>query len=91
MKSLILHFLLLILEVAFNLAPDAIYKYSRFFEVLLEKNFELVLDKGTGMSCFSNILYYYHSRLSLLHKNKSAKGICLSPLTLVILKQFLYY
>lgn len=36
---------LLVLKVLFNLALNAIYKYSRFFKILLENGFEFILSK----------------------------------------------
>lgn len=48
MKDLILHFFLLILEVLFNLAPDAVYKRNQFSKALSKKNLEFVPSEGVG-------------------------------------------
>lgn len=52
MKSSILHFFLLIVEVLFNSALDVIYKRNRFSEALLKKNLEFFLSKGVNLVLF---------------------------------------
>lgn len=42
MSCLILHFFYLILGVFFNLAPDVVYKDSRFSKVFTQKGIKLV-------------------------------------------------
>lgn len=44
-KSLILYFFLLVLEVFFNFTLDAIQKYSKFANVLLKNNLKFILYK----------------------------------------------
>lgn len=52
MKNSILYFFLLILKVFSNPILNIIYKYGRFFKVLLEKNFKLVLNKKVNLVLF---------------------------------------
>lgn len=44
MRSLILHFFLLILRVLFNFALDAIYKCGEYSKTLLKKKLKFVLN-----------------------------------------------
>lgn len=49
MGNSILYFLLLKLEIPLNLCLDVGHKWGRFFEILLEKDFEFVLRRGDGI------------------------------------------
>lgn len=51
-KKSSLIFFLLILKVLFNFILDAIYKYSRFLETLLEKSLKLILNKRNSFILF---------------------------------------
>ena len=53
MRSLVLYFFLLVLEVLFNLTPDTIYKCSRFSKTLLEKSLKFVLCEKGGLRLFN--------------------------------------
>lgn len=44
MRNLVLYFFLLVLGIVFNLTPNAIYKYGRFFKAFPEKSLKLVLS-----------------------------------------------
>lgn len=59
MKSSILDFFLLILEILLNFSSDACYKYNKFFETLLKKVINLFQVKKRVLSCFTKVLYYY--------------------------------
>lgn len=56
MRSPILYFFLVILEVLFNMAPDAVYKCGQFLKVLLKKSFEFFTEDGVNpvlfLKCF---------------------------------------
>lgn len=56
MRSLILHFFLLVLGVSFNLVPDTVYECSRFSKILSEKGFKFVSGNVVGLVSF---LYYF--------------------------------
>lgn len=65
MRSSILHFFLLILKILFNLATNAVYKYSRFSKTLLKKNLEFFLRKKVDLIlfflCFILLLFKINS------------------------------
>lgn len=48
MGSSILYFLLLVLGISLNFGLDICYKQDRFIKILLEKGFEVVLNKKGG-------------------------------------------
>lgn len=52
-KSQILDFLLLMLRILLDFNLDASYKDSRFSEILLEKSFKFVLNRGDGIVTFN--------------------------------------
>lgn len=49
MKSPVLYFFLLVLQVFFYFSPDIINEYGRFSKILLKKNLELVLCKEKNL------------------------------------------
>ena len=56
MRSTILYFFLLILEVIFNPTPDNVHKSLRISEILLEECFELDARQRTFGSLVSQIM-----------------------------------
>lgn len=48
MKSPVLCFFLLVLQVLFNSTPDIVYKRNKFSKFLLKKDFKFVLDEKNG-------------------------------------------
>lgn len=53
MESLILNFLLLVLRISLDFNPNTSYKGAGFFEFLLEKDLEFVLNKRNNIIVFN--------------------------------------
>lgn len=52
-KSLILYFLLLLLEISLNLGLDTGHKQNKFFEILLKKSLKFILNKKNSIVVFN--------------------------------------
>lgn len=73
MKIAILYFLLLILEIALNLSPNAGYKQGIFFKTLLEKDLELILNETGSAIMFDLSLVLLFAEIDLVTKKQSCK------------------
>lgn len=72
MKSLILYFFQLVLEIPLNLDLNANYKRGRFFKTLLEKGFKFILSKSKAVA-FDLSLVLLLGKIDLVTKEQSRK------------------
>lgn len=54
MKSWVLNFFLLILEILLNLSLNTSHKGNRFFKILLEKSLKFILNRRDGTVIFNS-------------------------------------
>lgn len=52
MKSLVLNFFLLVLEISLNLTLDTSHKHGRFFKTLLKKSFKFISSRRSNIVIF---------------------------------------
>lgn len=72
MRSSILYFLLLVLEILLNLDLDTSYKQGRFPKTLLKKSLELILSRG-GIIAFDISLVLLLAKIDLIVEQQSCK------------------
>lgn len=73
MRSLILYFFLLVLEVLFNLIPDIVYKYSKFSKNLLKKSLKFFSSGEKGLITFNPGLILLPAEVNLILEEQSYK------------------
>lgn len=73
MKSLVLYFFLLVLEVSFNFILDVIHKYSRFSETFPEKGLEFVIYGGNGSVMFDLSLMLVPAKVDSIREEQNYK------------------
>ena len=73
MKGLILYFLLLVLEILFDLGQDVSHKQGKFSKTLLEKSFEFVLSRKNGIIAFNLRFVLLSIESNLISKKQSCK------------------
>lgn len=73
MRSLILYFLLLVLQILFNLSLDTGYQYNRFFKTLPNKNFKFILDKKYNIIAFNLSFILLLTEIDFILEKQSRK------------------
>lgn len=73
MKNPILHFFLLIFRVSFNITPDIIYKYDKFFKTFLKKSFKFIPYTGTKLVMFKPDLMLLPIKANFLLEKQNCK------------------
>lgn len=94
MKSSVLYFFLLVLKFFFNLIPDGIYKYNKFFKTFLKKGLKFVSYKKGNFVSFNSRFILLLAKVNFILKKWSYKGdtfMILSSSSFEMVCKFLKY
>lgn len=68
MKSLVLDFFLLKLEISLNFNTDAGYKCNRFFEILPKESIKFILNMKNSIDAFNSSFVLMPTKVNLILK-----------------------
>lgn len=75
-----MYFFLFILEILFDFSPNASYKQNRFFESLLKKGFEFILNRENGFIVFNLSFVLLPAEVDYVLEKRSCKeDILMAP------------